>query len=149
MDDPFRDALVVEVEDLLAQHEVFQQHRPARPGLEAVLVVADRHAVIGRQDAGAVPLLRFTAAAHGQVEGIAHCRLAGAHGCGHLSVLRARRRFRLVVRGIRGHVTVVNAVGHAGLSGQIMAALTAAGCPTTATSDQSSAAPPGRQAAKS
>ena len=47
MDDALRDALVVEVLDLLPQDEVLQQRRAARAGLQGVLVVADRHAVVG------------------------------------------------------------------------------------------------------
>ena len=42
MDDALGDALVVEVGDLLAQDEVFEQRRAARAGLELVLVVGDR-----------------------------------------------------------------------------------------------------------
>ena len=52
MHDALGDALVVEVGDLLAQDEVFEQRRPAQPGLERVLVVGDRHALVGRQRAG-------------------------------------------------------------------------------------------------
>jgi hypothetical protein len=39
--DAFGDALVVEMEDLLAQDEIFQQGRAARAGLQAVLVVRE------------------------------------------------------------------------------------------------------------
>ena len=38
--DPLGDALVVEVGDLLAQVVVLQQRRPARPGLQRVVGVA-------------------------------------------------------------------------------------------------------------
>ena len=51
MHDPLGDTLVVEVRDLLAQDEVFEQRRPAKPRLERILVVGDRHALIGGQRA--------------------------------------------------------------------------------------------------
>ena len=60
VDDPLRDTFMVEMEDLFAQHEIFQQGRPARPGLERVLIVGHRNAVIGGQGRTA-PLLRFAA----------------------------------------------------------------------------------------
>ena len=47
MDDPLGDALMVEMLDLLAEDEVLQQGRAARAGLERVLIVADRRAVVG------------------------------------------------------------------------------------------------------
>jgi hypothetical protein len=47
--DALGDALVVEVRDLLAQDEVFEQRRPASSRLERVLVVVDARAVIGRE----------------------------------------------------------------------------------------------------
>jgi hypothetical protein len=47
MHDALGDALVVEVGDLLAQDEVFQQRRAAQAGLQRVLVVGDRHALVG------------------------------------------------------------------------------------------------------
>ena len=49
--DPLGDTLVVEVRDLLAQDEVFEQRRPAQPRLQRILVVRDRHALIGGQRA--------------------------------------------------------------------------------------------------
>ena len=49
VDDPLGDALVVEVEDLLPEVEVFQQRRAAGTGLERVLVVGDRDALLGGQ----------------------------------------------------------------------------------------------------
>ena len=42
-------ALVVEVRDLLAQDEVFEQRRAARAGFERIVVVRDRHALVGRE----------------------------------------------------------------------------------------------------
>ena len=52
VDDSLRNALVVEVEDLFAKDEILQQRGPARAALEAVLVVANRHAVVGRHHVG-------------------------------------------------------------------------------------------------
>ena len=49
--DALGNALVVEVRDLLAKDEVLEQRRPAQASLERVLVVGDRHALIGRQRA--------------------------------------------------------------------------------------------------
>ena len=49
MDDALGNALVIEVRDLLAQEEVFQQRRTADVGLQRVLVVADGDALVGRQ----------------------------------------------------------------------------------------------------
>ena len=49
VDDPLGDALMVEMEDLLAQHEILEQRRPALARAQAVLVVGDRHAVVGGQ----------------------------------------------------------------------------------------------------
>ena len=49
MHDALGDALVVEVRDLLAQDEVFEQRGAAQPRLQRVLVVADRDALIRRQ----------------------------------------------------------------------------------------------------
>jgi len=43
--------LVIEVRDLLAQNEIFEQGRPAQTGLERVLIVSDRHALVRRQHA--------------------------------------------------------------------------------------------------
>ena len=50
--DALRDALVVEVGDLLAKDEVFQQRRPTRPGAQRVLIVDDRDPLRSGQDAG-------------------------------------------------------------------------------------------------
>ena len=49
MDDTFGDALMVEMEDLFAQHEIFEQRRAACAGLQAVLIVGNADALIGRQ----------------------------------------------------------------------------------------------------
>ena len=49
VDDPLGDALVVEVGDLLAEDEVFQQSGAAQAGLERVLVVGDRLAEVRRE----------------------------------------------------------------------------------------------------
>jgi hypothetical protein len=45
MHHPLRDAFVVEVEDLLAQHEVLEQRRTRCTGTQAVLVVRDGDAL--------------------------------------------------------------------------------------------------------
>jgi len=47
--DALGDALMVEVGDLLAHDEIFEQRRPTVAGLESVLVVGDLHALIGAQ----------------------------------------------------------------------------------------------------
>ena len=49
MDDALRDALVVEVGDLLPHDEVFEQGGPAGTGAQRILVVGDLHAMIGAQ----------------------------------------------------------------------------------------------------
>jgi hypothetical protein len=49
VNDALGDALMVEMEDLFAKDELFQQRRPARAGLEAVLIVGDADALVGRQ----------------------------------------------------------------------------------------------------
>ena len=50
MHDPLGNALVVEMENLLAEMEVLDQRRPARADLERVLVVRDRAALRRGQD---------------------------------------------------------------------------------------------------
>ena len=83
VDDPLGNALVVEVADLLAQHEVFEQGRPAGVGLQRILVVRDRDAVVGRQGrvAAAARLMDFTAlAGGGAVVGRFLLRGSLAHG---------------------------------------------------------------------
>ncbi|MBB4154301.1 hypothetical protein GGQ80_002214 [Sphingomonas jinjuensis] len=49
MDDPLRDALVIEVINLPAVDLVFEQSWAARAYLELILIVADWYAVVGRQ----------------------------------------------------------------------------------------------------
>ena len=49
VDDPLGDALVVEVEDLLAEVEVLEQRRAALADPQRVLVVGDRDALLRRQ----------------------------------------------------------------------------------------------------
>ena len=51
MHDALGNALVVEVRDLLAQDEVFEQRRPAQPGFQGILVVGNRHALVGGENA--------------------------------------------------------------------------------------------------
>ncbi len=55
MDDALRNALMVEVEDLVAQHKVFEQRWPTRAGFQRVLVVGDRRALLRRQHINAAP----------------------------------------------------------------------------------------------
>ena len=45
--DPLGNALVIEVGNLLAEDEVFEERRSAKPGFEGMLIVGDRHALIG------------------------------------------------------------------------------------------------------
>ncbi len=47
MDDALGNAFMVEMGDLLAQHEILEQRRAARPALQRILVVRDRRALIG------------------------------------------------------------------------------------------------------
>jgi hypothetical protein len=47
--DALRNAFVIEVEDLLTQHEVFEQHEAARASLELILSIRDRDTLIGGQ----------------------------------------------------------------------------------------------------
>ena len=49
MNDTLGDSLMVEVRDLFAQDEVFQQRAASLASLERVLVVVDPKALIGRQ----------------------------------------------------------------------------------------------------
>ena len=50
MDDALGDALVVEMGNLLAQDEIFEQGGAARPRLEGVLVVVDPQTLVGGQE---------------------------------------------------------------------------------------------------
>src|SRR6478609_1638981 len=47
MHDPFRNAFMVEMGDLLPQDEVLEQRRTAQARLQRVLVVRYRHALVG------------------------------------------------------------------------------------------------------
>ena len=49
MHDALGDALVIEVGDLLAEDEVFEQRRTARRGAQRILVVREGHALVGRE----------------------------------------------------------------------------------------------------
>ena len=49
VDDALGNSLVVEVRDLFTQNEVFEEGRTAQPGLQRVLVVGNRDALIGGQ----------------------------------------------------------------------------------------------------
>ena len=75
VDDPLGDALVVEVEDLLPEVEVLEQRRAALAGLERVLVVGDRHALLGRQ-AGPSPPATWWVSPPGRVSSIRSAAVA-------------------------------------------------------------------------
>jgi hypothetical protein len=92
MDDALGNAFVVEVEDLLAEMRILEQHRPARAIFEAVLVVGDRHALRRRQgrNAAAGDLMRLASIAHRFGEAFRH-----RGGGGHL-----RRLFRAFALGL-------------------------------------------------
>ena len=49
MNDPLRNALVIEMRDLFAKKKNFQKRRPAGTGLERVLIVRKRDALVGGQ----------------------------------------------------------------------------------------------------
>ena len=49
--DTLGNAFVVEVRDLLAQHEIFEQRRPAQAEFQRILVVGDGDALVGRERA--------------------------------------------------------------------------------------------------
>ena len=49
MNNPFGDPFVIEVEDLFAQHEIFEQRGPALPSAQAVLIIRHAHAAVGGQ----------------------------------------------------------------------------------------------------
>ena len=51
MHDAFRDALMIEVSDLFAKNEIFEERRPAQPGFERILIVCYRHPLIRREGA--------------------------------------------------------------------------------------------------
>ena len=67
MDDALGDALVIEVRDLLAEDEVFEQARPARARAQRVLIVGDRRPLIRRQAAGRLMCLAAVAGCVGFV----------------------------------------------------------------------------------
>src|SRR5512140_706663 len=49
MDDALGDPLVIEMRDLLAQDEIFEERRSPHPALERVLVVRDGRALVRRE----------------------------------------------------------------------------------------------------
>jgi len=51
MDNPLGDALVIELGDLFAKDEVFEERRASEARLERALVVRDRNALVGRERA--------------------------------------------------------------------------------------------------
>src|SRR5690606_17987266 len=57
VDDPFGNPLMVEMEDLLAQNEVFDQRRAALSGAQAVLIVGDSMTEIVGQMRDAIPMI--------------------------------------------------------------------------------------------
>lgn len=86
--DTLGNALVIEVEDLLAEVEIFDQRRAAFAGAQAVLVVGDGAALGGRQDGRVAfgDLVKFST--------VAACRFLVMNG----------GRFRIVRRrGFLGH----------------------------------------------
>ncbi len=87
MDHAFGNALVIEVRDLLAHQDVFEQRRPAHTGLQRILVVAD-----GRRP-GWSSIPRRGPASRAQVDGL-------------VGLLRRQRRLvagRHLARGARRH----------------------------------------------
>jgi hypothetical protein len=58
MHHPFRDVLVIEVGDLLAQVKVLEQRRAAVPGLQRVVGVRQAEPLGGGQVVAGLPLLR-------------------------------------------------------------------------------------------
>src|ERR1043165_5086756 len=57
------DALVIKVEDLLAEMKILKRRRPAAPDSQRILVVSDRGSLLGRQDRDVASrhLMRLTA----------------------------------------------------------------------------------------
>ena len=49
VNDALWNSLVIEMGDLLAEREIFQERRTARPGFQRILIVGDDDALIGRQ----------------------------------------------------------------------------------------------------
>ena len=91
MDDALGDALVIEVEDLLAKDEVLEQHRAARAGLQLVLVVGDADALVGGEMA-----LALVGACRGDVlmQFVARAAFAFVAGKFHHDPLPCRRALR-------------------------------------------------------
>ncbi len=75
MDDALGNALMVEMEDLLAEMKILDQGRPARTDLERILVIRDRTALGGGQhrDIATGGLVQFAAFAAAQLL-IVNCR---------------------------------------------------------------------------
>ena len=94
--------LVVEVHDLLAQHEVFQQGRSARGAAQRVLVVRDRRALVGgqRRVASASHLLQFVAVAAGGggYGGLGGLFLRGHGKCSGTGAARSVARGGVILR---------------------------------------------------
>ncbi len=103
MHDALGNAFMVEVGDLLAQDEVFQQGRAARAGLERVLVVGHRDALVGGQLRMAATglLLQFIAIAAQVLAGLGRFGVRrdvlGCHVGGLLWWVQGRHRGRKAV----------------------------------------------------
>ena len=78
---PFRNSLVIEVEDLFSQDEIFEQGRAPSASFERILVVADADALIcGQSGLGGFfrfrgVLMRFTAVSDGRFESRGFCHV--------------------------------------------------------------------------
>ena len=79
MHDTLGDALMVEMRDLLAQDEIFEQARAALAALERILIVGDRRSLVGREPLvrTAGILVRLPAVARFRARGGAFRRFVG------------------------------------------------------------------------
>ena len=79
MHDTLGNALMVEMRDLLAQDEIFEQRRAARAALQRILVVGDRRSLVGREPLvrTAGILVRLPAVARFRARGGAFRRFVG------------------------------------------------------------------------
>ena len=67
MDDALRDSLMVEVGDLFAKDEIFEEGGAAAAGSERILIIGDGEALIGGQDGAVFGGLLMGFAALGRV----------------------------------------------------------------------------------
>ena len=58
--DSLGDALVVEVRNFFAQYEIFEQRGSSRAGLERILIIRNRRALVRRQAFAVSRLVRFS-----------------------------------------------------------------------------------------